>query len=125
MGNQHFFNLNDVTQGIPRTLAKGMESRIFLGENVMLSIVRIAANRSGELHSHPQEQWGVMIEGSGVRIQDGVEHEVTVGDFWQTPGGVTHGFRAGSSGAMVLDIFSPPRDEYRRQGTGFTAGDEG
>ena len=122
MGAMHFFNLYDESQGIARTLSEGLETRIFVGENVMLSVVRIDANRSGKIHRHPQEQWGVLLEGSGVRIQDGVEHAVSVGDFWQTPGGVSHGFRAGSNGALVLDIFSPPRDEYRRPGAGFAAG---
>ena len=103
------------------SLAEGLEAKIFPGENVMLSVVRIAANCSGETHSHPQEQWGVLLEGSGVRIQDGIEHEVSTGDFWQTPGGIAHGFRAGPNGALVLDIFSPPRDEYRRPGAGFAA----
>lgn len=119
MPEQHFFNLHDMNQGITRILAEGLETRIFPGENVMLSVVRIGPNKSGEIHHHPQEQWGVMLEGSGVRIQDGVEHEVRSGDFWQTPGKVSHGFRAGPKGAVILDIFSPPRDEYRRTGTGF------
>jgi quercetin dioxygenase-like cupin family protein len=122
MSNEHFFNLHDTSQGIARTLADGLDTRIFPGENVMLSVVRIAANRSGEVHDHPQEQWGVLLEGSGVRIQDGVEHEVGIGDFWQTPGNVPHGFRAGPEGALVLDIFSPPREEYRREGSGFGTG---
>ena len=117
---QQFFNLHDMSQGVSRTLAEGLETRIFPGENVMISVVRVGANKSGEIHNHPQEQWGVMLEGSGVRIQDGVEHEVRSGDFWQTPGKVSHGFRAGSEGAVILDIFSPPRDEYRRAGSGFT-----
>jgi quercetin dioxygenase-like cupin family protein len=116
---QQFFNLHDMSQGVSRTLAEGLETRIFPGENVMISVVRVGANKSGEIHNHPQEQWGVMLEGSGVRIQDGVEHEVRSGDFWQTPGKVSHGFRAGSEGAVILDIFSPPRDEYRRAGSGF------
>jgi len=116
---QHFFNLHDKTQGISRELAEGLETRIFPGQNVMLSIVRVGPNKSGEIHQHPQEQWGVILEGSGVRIQDGVEHEVGNGDFWQTPGAVSHGFRAGPDGAVILDIFSPPRDEYRREGAGF------
>ena len=119
MTEQHFFNLHDMKQGISRTLAEGLETRIFPGENVMLSVVRIGPNRSGEIHSHPQEQWGVMLEGSGVRIQDGIEHEVRAGDFWQTPGHVEHGLKAGPEGAVILDVFSPPRDEYRRAGTGF------
>ena len=89
MSDPHFFNLYDPSQGIRRQLADGLETRIFPGDNVMISVVRIGANKSGEVHSHPQEQWGVLLEGSGVRIQDGVEHPVSAGDFWQTPGGVT------------------------------------
>lgn len=63
---------------------------------------------------------GVMLEGSRVRIQDGVEHEVRAGDFWETPGQIEHCFKAGPEGAVVLDVFSPPRDEYRRAGAGFS-----
>ena len=37
-----------------------------------------------------------------------------------------HGFTAGPEGALVLDIFSPPRDEYKQAGSGFgnQTGDE-
>ncbi len=119
MNLQHFFNIDDMSQGISRTLADGLETRIFPGENVMLSVLRIGANKSGVEHSHPQEQWGLMLEGSGVRIQDGVEHVVKAGDFWHTPGNMTHSFRAGAEGAVVIDIFSPPREEYRQAGSGF------
>ncbi len=122
MSDQHFFNLHDLSQGIARDLADGLRTRIFPGENVMVSVVRISPNRAGEIHSHPQEQWGIMLEGSGVRIQDGVEHEVKAGDFWQTPGNIAHGFRGGPEGALILDIFSPPRDEYRKAGSGFGTG---
>jgi len=125
MNGEHFFHLHDMSQGILRTLADGLETRVFPGENVMLSVVRIDPNKSGEVHSHPQEQWGVLLEGSGVRTQDGVEHEVRAGNFWQTPGNVPHGFRAGSEGAVVLDIFSPPREEYQRAGAGFAGPDTG
>ena len=60
----------------------------------------------------------MLLEGSGVRIQDGDEHPVAVGDFWRTPGGVSHAFRAGPDGAKVLDVFSLPREEYRVTGSG-------
>ena len=121
MSGQHFFNLHDPTQGIWRELAKGMETRIFPGENVMLSVVRIDPGCYGEVHSHPEEQWGVLLEGDGVRIQDGIEQDVSAGDFWQTPGNVMHGFRAGAGGAVILDVFSPPRKEYQQSGSGFAA----
>ncbi len=123
MNQQHFFNIGDMSQGIARTLADGLETRIFPGENVMLSVVRIGPDKSGVEHSHPQEQWGVLLEGSGVRTQDGVEHAVAAGDFWQTPGHMTHSFRAGVEGAVVLDVFSPPREEYQQAGSGFGVSD--
>jgi len=125
MPDSTFFNLDDLGQGIHRVLAEGMEARIFPGDQAMLSVVRAEPGAAGSLHSHPQEQWGVVLKGGGVRIQDGVEHPVKQGDFWRTPGGVEHGFTAGPEGAVVLDIFAPPRDEYRRAGTGFAGGAEG
>jgi len=114
-----FFNLHDLSQGIRRQLAEGMETRIFLGEQAMLSVVTMAPNSVGSKHDHPEEQWGVLLEGSGVRTQNGVEHPVGKGDFWRTPGGVAHTFRAGPEGATVLDVFAPPRAEYRKAGSGF------
>ncbi len=114
-----FFKLDDLGQGIPRELALGVTTRIFAGDQSMLSVVRFEAHAKGEIHSHPEEQWGVLLEGSGVRIQDGREHAVKAGDFWRTPGGVAHGFVAGEDGARVLDVFSPAREEYRKAGTGF------
>ena len=125
MDQQRFFNIDDMSQGIARTLSDGLETRIFPGENVMLSVVRIGPDISGVEHSHPQEQWGVLLEGSGVRTQDGVEHAVATGDFWQTPGDMPHSFRAGAEGAVVLDVFSPPREEYRHAGSGFGLSDSG
>ena len=119
MTNQHFHNRLDLSQGIARALSAGMETRVFPGDNMMLSFVRMEPNAEGEVHSHPEEQWGVLLEGSGTRIQDGVAHPVSSGDFWQTPGNVPHGFVAGPEGAVVLDIFSPPRGDYKKAGSGF------
>lgn len=121
MTEKNFFNMDDPQQGIGRQLAEGIATRIFPGEQAMLSLVVLDPNSAGSIHSHPQEQWGVCLEGSGVRIQQGVEVPFRQGDFWCTPGGVEHGIRVGDEGARVLDIFAPPRDEYRQAGSGFAA----
>jgi Cupin domain len=70
------------------------------------------------VHSHAKEQWGVCLDGEWIRIQDCVEHHVGAGEFWQTPGHVPHGERTLDSGCVVLDIFAPPREEYRQAGSG-------
>lgn len=116
--DQLFFNLDDVTQGIARELAPGLNTRIFVGDQAMLSVVTLAPHAEGPLHSHPEEQWGVMLEGDGARVQNGEVVTVKAGDFWRTPGNVPHSLRAGANGARVLDIFSPPREEYRKTGSG-------
>ena len=87
------YSLANDARGIARTLAPGVETRIFVGDNVMLSVVRMAPNAVGQVHSHPNEQWGVLLEGSATRIQGGEEIAVDAGEFWHTPGGVPHGIR--------------------------------
>lgn len=116
-----FHNLAELSAGIARTLAEGITTRVFPGEQAMLSVVSFEPGSRGSIHAHPEEQWGVLLRGSGTRIQDGVEVRVSEGDFWRTPGGVPHGFVAGSDGAKVLDIFAPPREAYRKAGEGFEA----
>ncbi len=113
------FNLHDERAGIPRKLAEGIRSRVFAGEHAMLSVVRIEPHARGAVHSHPEEQWGILLEGACVRIQDGVETPVRAGDFWRTPGGVAHGIRTEGTPALVLDVFSPIREEYTQSGEGF------
>ena len=120
MSQKKFFNnINDLESGVKRILGEGISTRIFCGDQAMLSIVAIEPNAKGKVHSHPQEQWGFLIEGSGIRIQGNEEIQINKGDFWQTPGGVDHGIIGGPEGAKILDVFSPPRDEYKISGSGF------
>ncbi|QGY01574.1 cupin domain-containing protein [Methylobacterium mesophilicum SR1.6/6] len=114
-----FHNLDNPTDGLLRELAPGLTTRIFAGEQAMLSIVSLEPNCAGTMHHHPEEQWGVLLEGTAVRIQGDEEIAVKKGDFWRTPGGVPHTMKAGPEGARVLDIFAPPRPEYRKAGQGF------
>lgn len=57
--------------GILRLLARGITARIFPGVHVMLSVVTIEPHSSSPVHSHPNEQWGVCLEGNWIRIQLG------------------------------------------------------
>lgn len=119
MRPENFFNLDDPTGGVPRELAEGLTTTVFAGEQAMVSVVRIAPGAKGTMHHHPEEQWGLCLEGGGVRVQGDVEVEVGKGDFWRTPGDVPHTVRAGATGMVVLDVFAPPREAYRKAGSGF------
>ena len=116
---ENFFNINENNQGVQRELAKGINATIFPGEKAMLSIVRIEANAGGKSHSHPQEQWGFLLEGSIKRTQGNTTFDAKKGDFWITPGGVEHSVLGGPDGAIILDFFAPSRSEYLKSGRGF------
>ena len=66
---REFHSLDDPSDGLLRELAPGVSTRIFAGEHAMLSVVTIAPGAMGTLHHHPEEQWGVLLEGSAIRYQ--------------------------------------------------------
>jgi quercetin dioxygenase-like cupin family protein len=115
------FRLDDESAGVPRELAAGIHSRVFSGENIQLSVVRFEPHSSGSIHCHPEEQWGILLEGECIRVQGGVEVVAKAGDFWHTPSGVMHGVRTGNAPAVVLDVFSPVREAYRTAGKGYAS----
>ena len=116
---ENFFNINDMEAGIERQLGEGITTRIYSGDQAMVSVVRFEPNAVGTLHHHPEEQWGMMIEGAATRVQGDMEILVTKGDFWRTPGDVPHTMRAGPEGAVIFDVFAPPRGAYLKPGSGF------
>lgn len=118
------YNLHDDDTGISRTLDDGLAAQIVSGHSSMLSVVQIDPHSEGDLHSHPEEQWGVLLEGECVRIQDGEEVHMTAGDFWHTPPEAEHTVRTHDQSALVLDIFAPPRPAYQSAGEGFGADGE-
>lgn len=114
-----FHNIDDDSDAIVRKLADGLVAHIYPGDQAMVSVVKVDPGCSGTMHQHPEEQWGMCLEGSGVRMQGDDEIPFSKGDFWRTPGGVMHTMTGGPDGCRVLDIFAPPRDEYRTPGEGF------
>lgn len=117
--HREFHNLDDPEDGLFRELGEGISTHVFVGDQAMLSVVVFEPHAEGTLHQHSEEQWGVLLEGSAIRVQGEEEIPVERGDFWRTPANVPHTLRAGPEGARVLDVFSPPRGEYTKPGSGF------
>ena len=101
-------------EGIPpRTLASGVTARIAAGEKMMLSLVTLAPDAIVPTHSHPHEQMGMLVSGTMEFTIEGETRVITGNGLYFVPGGVPHAAKAGPGGAVALDAFSPPREEYR------------
>jgi len=97
----------------PRTLAPGVTAKIASGEKLMFSLVTLAPDAVVPTHSHPHEQMGMMVSGMMEFTIAGETRTVSGNEMYLVPGGVPHAAKAGPGGAVALDAFSPPREEYR------------
>ena len=82
------------------------------GDRMMLIEVTLEAGAVVPSHTHPHEQTGYLISGR-MRFEVGDEtRDLSPGDCWLVPGGAPHQVTA-LEPCLVIDVFSPPRDEYR------------
>ncbi len=105
-----FWNPEDIA---PKVLAPGVTARIATGERMMFSLVTLSPNAVVPTHSHPHEQMGMMVSGTMEFTIEGVTRVLSGNEMYLVPGGVPHAAKAGPGGAVALDAFSPPREEYR------------
>lgn len=97
----------------PKVLAPGVTAKIASGEKMMFSLVTLAPNAVVPTHSHPHEQMGMLVSGT-MEFTIADETRLFSGnEMYFVPGGVPHAAKAGPGGAVALDAFSPPREEYR------------
>jgi quercetin dioxygenase-like cupin family protein len=106
----YFWNPEDIA---PRVLAPGVTAKIASGEKLMLSLVTFAPDAVVPTHSHPHEQMGFMVSGT-LEFTIADETRVLSGNGMVfVPGGVPHAAKGGPGGAVALEAFSPPREEFR------------
>jgi len=97
----------------PRELVPGVTAKIASGERIMFSLVTLEPNAVVPEHSHPHEQMGMMVSGTMRFSIAGETRTFSGNEIYLVPGGVLHKAVAGPGGAVALDVFSPPREEYR------------
>lgn len=91
----------------------GVEIATMAGTNMMISVVTFEPHAVVELHSHPHEQMGILLEGE-LTFHIGEEvFQVQPGQGWRIPGDVEHKAIAGDSPVRAIDIFHPIREDYR------------
>ena len=90
----------------------GVEIQTASCRHMMMSLVEFQPNAIVEMHSHPHEQVGILLEGRATFFIGGEEKTLVKGDRWLIPGGVKHRVVASAEGAKALDVFCPIREDY-------------
>lgn len=104
-----FINIDDYQRIEP---VPGCKLRTPFGENLMLSYLEMDAGAEVPLHHHPHEQGGVLLKGT-LQLTIGDEtRRVTAGSLFLIPPNVPHRAVAVDGPAVVLDVFSPVREDY-------------
>ena len=93
---------------------KGRQGEILIsGEKCMMMINTIEPGIPTPPHSHPHEQIGFLIEGTGVLYIDGETQEMESQATFLVPSNAAHKFDAtGDKPAVLIEAFAPPREDY-------------
>jgi quercetin dioxygenase-like cupin family protein len=106
----HFIDSSEVRR---QEIAPGVTIRTMWGEKIMMAALEIAPHAVVPPHTHPHEQAGMMLQGEFDLTIAGETRRVKPGDSYVIPGGVEHGVIGSEGWALAIDIFSPPREEYK------------
>jgi len=82
------------------------------GERMMLIEVTLDEGAVVPLHTHPHEQIGYLASGRLLWELGDERRELSAGDSWLVSPNVPHQVTA-LEPSVAIDIFSPPREEYR------------
>ena len=97
----------------PRQIWERIAARSVHGERITLSVVELDPGAVVAEHSHENEQLGIVLRGT-MEFQVGDERgELGPGGTWCIPANTPHGATAGQEGAVVIDVFTPIRADFR------------
>ena len=82
------------------------------GERITMAVVELTPGAVVPGHRHTQEQLGMVIQGSVRFDLDGEVRELRPGGTWRILSDRPHEVVAGPDGAVLIDVFSPTRDDW-------------
>ena len=104
---------DDLARIGPLPIWEGIAARAVEGERLTLAVVELDPGAVAREHSHENEQLGIVLAG-GMTFRIGDEtRELGPGDAYTIPSNVPHEATAGADGAVVIDVFAPPRADWK------------
>jgi quercetin dioxygenase-like cupin family protein len=107
-------------------IAEGIERQMIWGERIMVCRLRFSPGVDTPVHAHPHEQITLVERGRAIFTVDGRAQTVSAGDVLHFPSGVPHGARMLDEEVVLIDIFSPLREDFLPgggDGAGAVSGD--
>lgn len=95
-----------------RTVAPGFHGRYLHSAHITQGRVDIDAGAVLPEHSHPHEQWTMVVTGRRELTVEGVRHLLAPGQILYIPPHARHSGRAPEV-CQVFDTFHPVREDYR------------
>lgn len=107
----YFFDRDSVKT---KQIFEGIAIKVFYGDQIMMVFVDLDAGAVVPEHHHKHEQMGYVFSGV-LEFQIGDKTKICrEGDSYLIPSNVLHSVKVlDEKPAKVLDIFSPPRKEYK------------
>jgi quercetin dioxygenase-like cupin family protein len=94
-------------------LAPGCNSHLVFGDKITVSFLTMSANSYFPPHRHEAEQIMIVLDGYADEIVEGKLYRLERGDVIFLPSNVEHGAYLREVDCRVIDIFSPPREDFR------------
>jgi len=85
---------------------------LVLGEATLMTEFKLSKDALVPRHSHPYEQTGYLISGNILLHIEEKKYEMKKGDSWCIHKNISHQAEV-QEDSIVLEIFSPPREDYR------------
>ncbi|GAB4460445.1 MAG: cupin domain-containing protein [Armatimonadaceae bacterium] len=104
---------DSVPEAVMPSLAGTVTRRFLSGEMLTVARVAFAADSEMEVHSHPNEQFTLVLSGTMEFLVGGKPVTVQEGEILHLPAHVPHGARSIGE-AVVLDMFAPPRADWQQ-----------
>ncbi len=102
--------LNDEVKN--QTVAVGVERKILAAAGGMMAVeVRFKKGALGAIHAHHHEQISYVVSGGIAFIIDGQKKIMQAGDSCYISPNLPHGVEA-LSDSLILDIFTPQREDF-------------
>lgn len=95
-------------------LVEGISVKPVIGDRLNIQEVVLEPGAVAPVHTHDEEQLGYVVSGSCEFTDGKSTWRLGPGDCYAAPPGTPHGATAFEDGCVIIDAFSPPREQVLR-----------